>query len=31
MSIEALILMIVIFVVLAGGFIYTLFLSSKED
>jgi flagellar basal body-associated protein FliL len=31
MSIEALILMIVIFVVLAGGFIYTIFLSSKED
>jgi hypothetical protein len=31
MSIEALILMIVIFAVLAGGFIYTIFLSSKED
>lgn len=31
MSIEALILMIVIFIVYTGGFIYTLFLSSKED
>jgi len=31
MSIKALILMIVVFVVYAGGFIYTIFLSSKED
>jgi len=31
MTIEALIMMIVIFVVYGGGFIYTLYLSSKED
>jgi hypothetical protein len=31
MTIEAFILMIFVFVVFAGGFIYTLFLSSKED
>jgi len=31
MSIEALILMIFVFVVFTGGFIYTLYLSSKDD
>jgi hypothetical protein len=31
MAIEALILMIAIFAVCGGGFIYTLYLSSKED
>jgi hypothetical protein len=31
MTIEALIMMIVVFAVCAGGFIYTLYLSSKED
>jgi len=31
MAIEALILMIFVFVILTGGFIYTLYLSSKED
>jgi hypothetical protein len=31
MSIEALILMIFVFAVFAGGFIYTLYLSTKED
>jgi hypothetical protein len=31
MTIEALIMMIVIFAVCAGGFIYTLYRSSKED
>jgi hypothetical protein len=31
MTIEALIMMIAIFAVCAGGFIYTLYLSSKED
>ena len=31
MAIEALIMMIAVFVVCAGGFIYTLYLSSKED
>ena len=31
MSIEALILMVFVFAVFAGGFFYTLYLSSKED
>jgi hypothetical protein len=31
MSIEAFILMIAVFVIFTGGFIYTLYLSSKED
>jgi flagellar basal body-associated protein FliL len=31
MTIEALILMVFVFTVFAGGFIYTLYLSSKED
>ena len=31
MTTEALILMVFVFAVFAGGFIYTLFLSSKED
>jgi hypothetical protein len=31
MKIEALILMIFVFAVFAGGFIYTLYLSTKED
>ena len=31
MSLEALILMVFVFVVFTGGFIYTLYLSSKDD
>jgi hypothetical protein len=31
MSIEALILMIFVFAVFTGGFLYTLYLSSKDD
>jgi hypothetical protein len=31
MTIEALIMMIAVFVICGGGFIYTLYLSSKED
>ena len=31
MTIEALILMVFVFAVFAGGFIYTLYLSTKED
>jgi archaellum component FlaF (FlaF/FlaG flagellin family) len=31
MTIEALIMMIAVFVIFGGGFIYSLYLSSKED
>jgi hypothetical protein len=31
MTIEAIMMMVAVFAVLLGGFVYTLYLSSKED